>query len=79
MLWNLRTPVLVAAQSARQSSLFFPSHTNSSQFNSNLPRSSLVPGTRAQTTTQKKKGKSTSVAVVSWHFVRCPPRQHASS
>ena len=53
MVRNLRTP---CSSPHKCSSVFsvFPNQTSSSQFTSHLPRSSLDPGTRAQTISPKQ-------------------------
>ena len=53
ILRNLRTP---CSSPHKCSSVFsvLPNQTSSSQFTSNWPRSSLVPGTRAQTISPKQ-------------------------
>ena len=67
---NLRTP---CSSPHKCSSVFsvLPNQTSSNQFTLYLPRSSLVPGTRAQTTSAKNASPP-SAAVVPKHLKRGP-------
>ena len=68
LLRNLRKPCSSPHRSSSDFSVLL-SQTSSSQFTSNLPRKSLVPETRDQTTSPNKPA---SVAVVSQHFMKRP-------